>query len=322
MIRPRILVTRCLPDMVQDQLGQRYDVTFNVTDHPLNRDALAAALRDYDAIIPTITDRIDAALLGIDGRRTRILANYGAGTDHIDLAAARVGGVIVTNTPDALTDATAELAVLLILMTSRRAGEGEREARAGTWAGWRPTHLIGQGLSGRTLGLVGFGRIAQATAIRAKALGMAIVFYNRSMPPAAVTAALGARRIETPAALAAQSDIVSLHIPGGTATRHMVDSAFLGAMRPGGILINTARGGVVDEAALVAALETGHLAAAGLDVYEGEPVIHPGLIAHPRSVLLPHLGSATIEARTAMGMQAIANLDAFFGGTEPRDRVA
>lgn len=322
MNRPTVLVTRRLPDAVQNRLSSLYDVTLNPQDRALDRDAMEDALRRYDAIVPTITDRIDAALIALPGRRTRILANYGAGTDHIDLAEARATGLVVTNTPDALTDATAELAILLILMASRRAGEGERELRAATWTGWRPTHLVGQGLSGRTLGLVGFGRIAQATATRARALGMDILFYNRSTPPAAVTTALRARRVSTLAALAAESDVVSLHVPGGPATQHMVDADFLAAMRPGGILVNTARGAVVNETALAAALESGHIAAAGLDVYEREPAVHPGLVAHARSVLLPHLGSATIEARTAMGMQAIVNLDAFFDGTEPPNRVA
>jgi lactate dehydrogenase-like 2-hydroxyacid dehydrogenase len=279
-------------------------------------------MRDYDAVIPTITDRIDASLLEIDGRRARILANFGAGLDHIDLAAARRHGIVVTNTPDALTEATAELAILLMLMAARRAGEGERELRAGEWIGWRPTHLIGQSLAGRTLGLVGFGRIAQATAVKARGLGMDIRYHSRSAVPDHVAAASGATRAANIGDLAAEADILSLHVPGGEATHHLVDAALLARMKPGAILVNTARGSVVDEAALADALADGPLGAVGLDVYEHEPKVHPKLLANPRAVLLPHLGSATIEARNAMGMQAVVNLQAFIDGREPPNRVA
>lgn len=322
MTRPTVLVTRRLPDPVQARLAERYEVRFNDDDAPMDAAALSDALCRFDALVPTITDRITAEMIAQPGRRARMLANFGAGLDHIDLNAAREHGLPVSNTPDALTDATAELAILLMLMASRRAGEGERELRGGQWTGWRPTHLIGQGLGGRTLGLIGFGRIAQATARRARALGMNIAFYNRSTPPEAVTAALEARRMASPEALVAGADIVSLHVPGGADTHHLVNAELLAAMRPGAILVNTARGTVVDEAALADALDRGTIAAAALDVYEGEPRVHPGLLAHSRSVLLPHLGSATIETRTAMGMQAIANLDAFFAGQEPPNRVA
>ncbi|MEZ0496437.1 2-hydroxyacid dehydrogenase [Sphingomonas sp. IW22] len=322
MTRPTILVTRRLPDPVQARLAERYEVRFSDDDAPMDAAGLSDALCRFDALVPTITDRITAEMIAQPGRRARMLANFGAGLDHINLNAAREHGLPVSNTPDALTDATAELAILLMLMASRRAGEGERELRGGQWTGWRPTHLIGQGLGGRTLGLIGFGRIAQATARRARALGMNIAFYNRSTPPEAVTAALEARRMASPEALVACADIVSLHVPGGADTHHLVNAELLAAMRPGAILVNTARGTVVDEAALADALDGGTIAAAALDVYEGEPRVHPGLLAHSRSVLLPHLGSATIETRTAMGMQAIANLDAFFAGREPPNRVA
>ncbi|MGE7204062.1 2-hydroxyacid dehydrogenase [Sphingomonas sp. NPDC019816] len=320
--RPAIRVTRRLPPAVEEVLSTRLGATLNAQDVPLGRDALADAMRHCDVLVPTITDRIDADLFAIDGLRVKLIANFGAGVDHIDLAAAKRAGVVVTNTPDALTDATAELAILLMLMAARRAGEGERELRAGDWTGWRPTHLIGIGLTGRVLGLVGFGRIAQATAARARGLGMTIRYYSRSAADPAAVAALGAERVESLAELARVSDVVSLHVPGGAATRHMIDAAFLGAMRPDAILVNTARGPVVDEAALAEALAAGTIAAAGLDVYEREPEVHAGLLAHPRSVLLPHLGSATTETRTAMGMQAIANIDAFLAGRDLPNRVA
>jgi len=320
--RPMVRVTRRLPEMVEAALSSRYGAVLNPSDAPLDRPSLERAMMEADALVPTITDRIDAGLLAMPGRRVRILANYGAGVDHIDLAAARAAGVVVTNTPGALTEATAELAILMILAASRRAMEGDRQLRAGEWPGWHPTHLVGQGLSGRVLGLVGFGRIAQETARKARALGMRIAYYNRSPAAPEVEQALDAVRLPSLSALAEAVDVVSLHVPGGAETHRMIDADFFAAMRPGGIFINTARGSVVDEAALAEALTSGRLSAAGLDVYADEPAVHPALVAHPHTVLLPHLGSATIEARTAMGMQALANLDAFFAGRELPDRVA
>lgn len=320
--RPVVVVTRRLPEAVEAALQERFTTILNPSDIPLDRAALERAMREADALLPTITDRLDAMLLGSPDRRVRILANYGAGLDHIDLAGARAAGVAVTNTPGALTEATAELAILLMLAASRRAVEGDRQLRAGEWRGWHPTHLIGRGLSGRVLGLVGFGRIAQETARKAHALGMRIIYYNRSPTSPEVEQALDAVRMPSLSALAQTADVVSLHVPGGPETYRMIDGAFLSAMKAGAILINTARGSVVDEAALVQALKSGSLSAAGLDVYADEPAVHPGLLDHPRTVLLPHLGSATIEARTAMGMQAIANLEAFFAGRELPDRVA
>lgn len=318
MSRPRILLTRRWPQPVEDRLAERYDVTSNVDDAPLDAAALAAAMRDYDAVCPTVTDRLPQEVIAVDNRRARIIANYGAGFEHIDLDAARVAGIAVTNTPDVLTDATADVAMLLILMATRRASEGERELRAGQWSGWRPTHLLGTSLSGKTLGLIGYGRIARATAERARAFGMMVIYHSRSraddMPAEAYRA--------TPAALAADADVVSLHAPGGEATRHMVDAAFLSTMRPTAVLVNTARGSLVDEAALASALTAGHIAAAGLDVYAQERQIAPALLACPNAVLLPHLGSATRETRIAMGMRVADNLDAFFAGEPPRDRVA
>jgi lactate dehydrogenase-like 2-hydroxyacid dehydrogenase len=313
--RPRLYVTRCLPGAVEARLASLFDASFNADDTPRTRAELEAALREHDAILPTITDRFDAELLALPGRRARLLANFGAGVDHIDLAAAQANGVAVTNTPDALTDATADIAILLMLMAARRAGEGERELRAGRWAGWRPTHMMGQALGGKTLGLVGHGRIARATGLRAAAFGMRVIHHSRrpSGEPGYV---------DTLEALAEEADILSLHVPGGAGTRHLVDAALITRMKPSAILINTARGPVVDEAALASALREGRIAAAGLDVYEHEPAIHPDLLACENAVLLPHLGSATIETRTAMGIQATDNLEAFFAGRELPNRVA
>jgi lactate dehydrogenase-like 2-hydroxyacid dehydrogenase len=322
MTRARIFVTRRLPEAVEQRLAASYEVTINADDVPLDHAALTAAMREQDVMLPTITDRIDAALLATSDCRVRLIANYGAGTDHIDLGAARAAGVTVTNTPGALTETTAELAILLMLMAARRAGEGERELRAGRWTGWRPTHLIGSGLTGRSLGLVGFGRIAQATARRARAMGMSIVYYSRSAASVEIEAECGAKRVDTLVELVASADVLSLHVPGGVATKHLIDAKLLAGMKPGAILVNTARGTVVDERALAVALRDGPLAASGLDVYEREPSVEPALLACENAVLLPHLGSATMTARVAMGMQAADAIDAFFAGQELTDRVA
>ncbi|BBF71781.1 D-glycerate dehydrogenase [Sphingomonas bisphenolicum] len=280
--------------------------------------ALAQAMCDHDALCPTVTDRVTRDILLVQGRRVGIIANYGAGYEHIDLAAAREAGLAVTNTPDVLTEATADIAITLMLMAMRRAAEGERELRAGDWTGWRPTHLVGQSLDGKLLGLVGFGRIARAVARRAQAFGMRIAYHSRrpaaDMPADAYYADLGA--------LAQQADVLSLHAPGGAETRHMVDAALLAVMPAHAVLVNTGRGSLVDEGALAEALAERRIAAAGLDVYENEPHVHPTLIDLPNVVLLPHLGSATIEARTAMGMKVADNLDRFFAGEPLLDPVA
>jgi lactate dehydrogenase-like 2-hydroxyacid dehydrogenase len=318
-MKPRILISRRWPDAVEQRLAARYDVTLNETDTPLTIDQLKAAMGAYDALCPTVSDKVPAEVLSVPGARVRIIANYGAGFEHIDLAAAKAAGLVVTNTPDVLTDATAELAVLLMLMTSRRAGEGERELRAGQWAGWRPTHLLGQSLAGKTLGLVGYGRIARATAQRAKAaLGMEIAYYSRRR----AADEDGATYHDSLESLAAASDVLSLHTPGGPETHHMVDAALLERMKPTALLINTARGTVINEPDLAQALTDGVIAGAGLDVYQGEPKVNPLLLAAPNAVLLPHLGSATLETRTAMGMKVADNLEAFFDGKPPLDRVA
>jgi lactate dehydrogenase-like 2-hydroxyacid dehydrogenase len=319
---PSVLVTRRLPEAVERRLTQLFRTVLNESDEPLDRDALEAAMREHDALVSTITDRIDAALIATKGLRVQIIANFGTGTDHIDIDAAKTAGILVTNTPDALTEATAELAIMLMLMAARRAGEGERVLRAGAWKGWGPTHMIGQGLTGRTLGLVGFGRIARSTAAKARGLGMSIRYFSRNRAPIEIENCLEATSAETLEALATEADILSIHVPGGASTHHLVDGQLLARMKPNAILVNTARGSVVDEAALADVLAQGSIAAAGLDVYEREPDVEPKLLALPNVVLLPHLGSATIEARTAMGMQATDNLEDYFAGRKPRNRVA
>jgi len=320
--RHTVRVTRRLPKAVETRLAASYNVVFNPEDIALGEAELRDAVCSFDAILATITDRLDAGLMATEGRRAQIFANYGAGVDHIDLVAARTAGIAVSNTPGALTEATAELAILLMLMAARRAGEGERELRGGGWTGWRPTHLVGQSLDGNTLGLIGFGRIAQRTAARSRGLGMQIRYFSRSPASLEVEAELDAVRVESAEALMAQADVVSLHVPGGPATHHLVNAALLTKAKPSAIIVNTARGSVIDEAALIAALVEGRIAAAGLDVYEDEPTVSPALRASPRTVLLPHLGSATQGAREAMGMHAVDNLDAFFVGRGLPDRVA
>lgn len=318
--RLRVLVTRKWPERVEASIAERYDATFNDGDAPLGADQLASAMRDYDAVCTTITDRIDAAILGVAGRRAGMIANFGAGFEHIDLAAAREAGVVVSNTPGVLTDATADLAITLMLMTSRRAGEGERELRAGAWKGWRPTHLLGASLRGKTLGLVGFGRIAQATAQRARfGFGMKIAYFSRSPGARDDVDRLEARYFPSLAELASHSDFLSLHVPGGPQTRTMINAEVLARMPSHAILINTARGDVIDETALVEALTKGRIAGAGLDVFVGEPDVSRSLLDAPGTVLLPHLGSATMETREAMGMCALANLDDWSEGRTPRD---
>ena len=322
MTRPKILVTRRWPEAVEARLAARYEVTLNPDDVILSHADLAAAAMAYDAILPTVTDRIGAEMFA-RGARVRMLGNYGVGFSHIDIAAAQAAGVVVTNTPDVLSDCTADLAMMLILMAGRRASEGERFLRAGLWTGWRPGQLIGRKVTGATLGIVGFERIGQALAHRAHhGFGMRVLVHNRSPIADAVLRACDARQVATLDALLPEVDFLSLHCPGGAANRHLIDARRLHLMRRDAYLVNTARGEVVDEAALAAALRDGVIAGAGLDVFEAEPRVHPGLLELETVTLLPHLGSATRETRDAMGHRVVDNLDAFFAGREPPDRVA
>ena len=321
MAKPKILLTRVMPEPVEARLAANYDLAISPHDRPLARGELRDAMVAYDAICPNPSERFDAHVFAAPGLRSRIVANYGVGFEHIDLAAARRAGVAVTNTPAAVTEPTADLAILLMLMVTRRAAEGERELRAGRWTGLKPGHMLGRSLSGKLLGLVGFGRIAQATAARARAFGLRIGYFSRTRATPQVEQAFGADYYSSLDALAAEADILSLHCPGGPETHHMIDARRLALMKPGAVLINTARGPVVDEAALAAALARG-LISAGLDVYEQEPVVTPELISLDNVVLLPHQGSATLEARISMGLEMADNLDAFFAGGAPPNRVA
>ena len=255
MARPKVLLTRRWPEDVERYLSQHYELTLNAADQPMDAAAISEALRAYDAVCPTVSDTLDAAVLENGAGAARILGNFGVGVNHIDLQACRRLGLVVVNTPDVLTDATAELAILLMLMAARRAGEGERHVRAGEWIGWRPTHLVGTEVTGGVLGLVGFGRIAQAAARKAHhGLGMRILYHSRNRASPEVEAETGAQFRPDLDDLVAEADFISLHCPGGPETRHLIDARRLGLMKPSAILINTARGSVVDEAALAAAL--------------------------------------------------------------------
>lgn len=322
MAKPRVLVTRRWPAAVEARLSEIFDVQLNTGDKPLAPGDFRAAMRKYDAILPTVTDKIGAPALECAKPQTRILANYGVGYSHIDLDRVNQHGIVVTNTPDVLSECTADLAMTLLLMVARRAGEGEREIREGRWTGWRPTHLVGTKVSGKTLGIVGYGRIGQEMARRAHhGFGMKILAYNRSPVAPEILAQCGATQVDSLDELMPLCDFISLHCPGGAQNRHLINSSRLALMRPDAFLINTARGEVIDEAALLHALWFETIGGAALDVFDGEPDINPQLVASDRLVMLPHLGSATREAREAMGFRVIDNLQDFFAGREPRDRV-
>jgi lactate dehydrogenase-like 2-hydroxyacid dehydrogenase len=321
--RPTVVVTRRLPAPVEEQLAAQFDARLNRDDRPLGAAELQHALRSADALLPTLTDRLTADVLSAEPLRARILANYGVGFNHIDVAAAKARGLVVTITPDVLTDDTADDAVMLMLMVARRAVEGDRHVRAGSWTGWRPTHMLGTKVSGKTLGLIGFGRIGRAVARRAHhGFGMRVIFFDPYPPSPAVAAELGAEGRAQVEDVLREADFVSLHSLATPETRHLINTDRLALMKPGAFLINTARGDLVDEAALVDALKRRAIAGAALDVFEREPQVTPDLLAMENVVLLPHMGSATQETRVAMGLRALENLRAFFAGTPPRDRVA
>jgi glyoxylate reductase len=318
-----VLITRRWPEAVERRFQAEFEVTLNDADLPPGAEGLARALSHYDVVCPTVTDRITAELLAAaQPLRTRLIASYGVGYSHIDVAACAAAGIAVTNTPDVLTDATAETAILLMLMAARRAGEGERLLRAGGWTGWGPTQMLGASVTGKTLGVLGLGRIGRAVARRARdGFGMRIIYHSRTRPPPEVEAELGCDWRPSIEAMLAEADFVSLHTPGGAGTRNLINAARLNAMKPTAFLINTSRGDVVDEGALAEALRAGVIAGAGLDVYAEEPRVHPGLLELENVALLPHLGSATRETREAMGMRVFENVAAFAAGMTPPDLV-
>jgi glyoxylate reductase len=322
MIKPSVFVTRRWPKAIEAQLSKEYNVVLNTDDKPLNISEVQNVLKTYDAVLPTVTDKIGVEALDVPKLATKILANYGVGYSHICEKSARQLGLTVTNTPDVLSECTADIAITLMLMVARRAGEGEREVRSGNWTGWRPTHLVGSKVSGKKLGIVGFGRIGQQMAKRAHhGFGMEILVQSRSKIPTEVLAQYHATQVDDLDTLLPQCDFVSLHCPGGASNRHLINSHKLNLMKPNAFLINTARGEIIDEQALAQALMFDTIGGAGLDVFDGEPHIAHNLKYCDNLVMLPHLGSATQETREAMGFRVIDNLRDFFEGRTPRDRV-
>ena len=304
-------------------MQELFDVHLNDNDIPMSAAQMQDALQNADAFCPTVSDSVNAGVLSVDNLKARIIGSYGVGFNHIDLDAARERGLVVTNTPEVLTDCTADLAMTLLLMAARRAGEGERHVRHKEWSGWRPTHMMGAKVTGKTLGLIGMGRIARAMAQRAfHGFGMKIIFTDPYPPPAEVVNSLQAEARASIEDVLQEADFVSLHCPGGKETWHLINAERLAMMKPGAFLINSARGDVIDQTALIEALQQGVIAGAGLDVYEGEPAVPEQLLSMDNVVLLPHLGSASRETRVAMGMRVVENLQAFFHGEAPRDRVA
>jgi gluconate 2-dehydrogenase len=317
-LKPTLLITRRLPDRVLDAARARFDVTLRDRTDVLSADELRAALRDYDAVLPTLGDRFQPDVFAdVPAPRAKILANFGVGYNHIDVDAAKAAGVMVTNTPGAVTDATADIALSLILMTARRLGEGERILRAGRWEGWGPVQMLGTHVTGKRLGIIGMGRIGKAIARRCHyGFDMEVVFYNRSP---VTDPGLPARQVEMAEAMAA--DFVVVAVPGGKATHHLIDAKAFGMMKKSGIFVNISRGDVVDEAALIDALQKGRIAGAGLDVYEFEPQVPAALMAMENVTLLPHLGTACLEVREDMGMLAVANLIAWAEGKVPPNHL-
>lgn len=318
---PKVIVTRELSDQVMDRMEQLFDTTNNRRDVPMTREELASAMADCDVLVPTVTDDIDAALIKGAGERLRLIANYGAGVNHIALQAARARGIIVTNTPGVLTEDTADMTMAMIVSVPRRLAEGEKLVRSGQWKGWSPGGMLGHRIGGKALGIIGMGRIGQAVALRARAFGLSIHYHNRHRLPAVLEAQLAATWHDSLDEMLAAIDILTIHTPRNADSEGLLDARRIGLMRPHVYLINAARGGIVDEDALVDALEAGRLAGAGLDVWKHEPQIDPRLLALPNVVMLPHMGSATFEGRLATGDKVITNIRVWADGHRPPDQV-
>ena len=318
---PRVFVTRHLLPEVEARLAELFETRLNCSDRPLTRGELAAAMRSSDVLVPTVTDRIDTDLIAEAGPDLKLIASFGAGTDHIDLKAAAARQIIVTNTPGVFTDDTADIAMEMIIGLPRRVREGIAMVRRGEWSGWTPTALLGVKLAGKTLGIVGMGRIGQAVAHRARAFGLEIAYHNRKRLPEAIERMLGARHVETLDELVAQADVLTLHCPANADSRHMIDAVRIALMKPDACLINTARGDLIDQEALIGALEEGRLGGAGLDVYPDEPDVDPRLLKIANVMTLPHIGSATREGRAESGHKVIANIRVWADGHRPPDQV-
>jgi glyoxylate reductase len=319
--KPKVVVTRKLPDSVETRMRELFNAELNLEDHPMSAAELGDAVSRADVLAPTVTDRIDADVIAAAGPQLKLIANFGAGVDHIDVAAAHAKGIIVTNTPGVLTEDTADMTMALILAAARRIVEGANVVQQGGFSGWSPTWMMGRRIGGKRLGVIGMGRIGQAVAKRAKAFGMQVHYHNRKPIPAAVADALEATYWDSLDQMLARMDVISVNCPHTPATYHLLSARRLKLLQPHAILVNTARGEVIDEDSLADLLARGQIAGAGLDVYENEPAINPKLLKLQNVVLLPHMGSATVEARTEMGEKVIVNIRAFMDGHKPPDRV-
>lgn len=319
--RPKVVVTRKLPAPIETRMAELFDVTLNVDDQPMSQQDLAAAVRTADVLVPTVTDRIDLGVLSQAGEGLKLIANFGNGVDHIDLASARQRGIVVTNTPGVLTGDTADMTLALILAVPRRLTEGERMLRANEWTGWSPTGMLGSRIWGKRLGIIGMGRIGQAVARRAAAFGLSIHYHNRKRLPTELEDDLEATYWESLDQMLARMDIVSVNCPHTPATFHLLSARRLKLLPAHAYVINTSRGEVIDENAMTRMLEAGEIAGAGLDVYEHEPAVNPKLMGMDNVVLLPHMGSATLEGRIDMGEKVLINIKTFADGHTPPDRV-
>ena len=319
--KPKVVVTRHLMPSVEARMSELFDTVLNTEDTPMSEDALIEAMQDCDVLVPTVTDKVTARMIEAAGDRLGLIASFGAGTEHIDLAAAAQRKILVTNTPGVFTDDTADLAMAAIIGVPRRIREGTALVRRGEWTGWAPSGLLGRKIGGKVLGIIGMGRIGQAVAHRARAFGLEIAYTSRKRLPEAVESMLGARFVESVDDLVAQADILTLHCPLTDETRGLMDARRIVMMKPGASIVNTARGELIDQEALIEALHYGTRAGAGLDVYPNEPHVARGLIDHPNVMTLPHIGSATVEGREASGEKVIANIRFWADGHRPPDQV-
>ena len=316
-----VVLTRRLPETVEARMHELFDLTTRPDDSPMTRDELAAAMKQADVLVPTLTDRVDQALLAQAGPNLKLIANYGAGVDHIDVATARQRGILVSNTPGVMTDDTADMTMALILSVTRRIPEGLAVMQTGEWSGWSPSFMLGGRISGRSLGILGMGRIGQAVARRAKAFGMSVHYHNRRRLRPEIEQELGVTWWDSLDQMVSRMDILSINCPHTPATFHLMNARRLKLMKPSAVIVNTSRGEVIDENALTRMLRAGELAGAGLDVFEHGPQINPRLRELPNVVLLPHMGSATTEGRIEMGERVLVNIQTFADGHRPPDMV-
>ena len=319
--RLSVVVTRRLPEVVETRMSELFNVKLRTDDTPMTRDELVAAVREADVLVPTVTDRIDASLLAQAGERLKLIAHYGAGVDRLDVATARQRGILVSNTPGVVTDDTADMTLALILAVTRRIPEGLAAMQSGNWAGWAPTAFLGGRISGRRLGILGMGRIGQAVARRAAAFGMQVHYHNRKRLRPEIEQALDATYWESLDQMVSRMDIISVNCPHTPSTFHLMNARRLNLMKPTAVIVNTSRGEVIDENALTRGLRAGEIAGAGLDVFERGHEINPRLRELPNVVLLPHMGSATLEGRIEMGEKVIVNIKTFADGHRPPDQV-